>query len=61
MDYGADAPCQEFDENGKHIATHSKVTGKQTLLWFNASGFMSLDVPQKSVSHCGQITEKNKP
>ena len=52
-----DAPCQEFDENGKHIATHSKVTGKQTLLWFNASGFMSLDV-KKIMFHIVDKSQK---
>ena len=58
----ADAPCQEFDENGKHIATRPNLTGKQTLVWSTASGkltsanaqghtFYIADKSQKKTSH----------
>ena len=62
MDYGGDATCQEFDENGKHIATRPNLTGKQTLVWSTASGkltsanaqghtFYIADKSQKKTSH----------
>ena len=58
----ADAPCQEFDENGKCIATHPNLTGKQTLVWSTASGTLTsanaqgdilyiVDKSQKKTSH----------
>ena len=58
----ADAPCQEFDENGKWIYTYPNLTGKQTLVWCTASGtitsaavgnktFDIVDKSQKKTSH----------
>ena len=59
-----DAPCQEFDENGKWIRTYPDLTGKQTLVWCTASGtvyitsanvgnkmFDIVDKSQKKTSH----------
>ena len=59
-----DAPCQEFDENGKWIRTYPNLTGKQTLVWCTASGtvyitsanvgnkkFDIVDKSQKKTSH----------
>ena len=57
-----DAPCQEFDENGKWIRTYPNLTGKQTLVWCTAGRtitsanvenkkFDIVDKSQKKTSH----------